>query len=220
MKPFKRILIDLDDVLANFVGGACQEFGLTREDVEAVWELSKWDIVPPLSKVLCEKNNQPLELMSQSDFWNKLDKNEKFWINLQPLPWFNDIIRVVESFTDDWHIVTSPSWCQSSYSGKVKWIKERFGNKFSRFCITPHKELFAQPGVVLIDDRDSNVENFTYSTETIDDGKGNKIIVKQATGGKGIVFPRIHNSQHEHRNDQVKYIVSVLESWIQMRKGT
>lgn len=97
-----------------------------------------------------------------------------------------------ESFSDDWYVVSAPSRSAESYSGKARWLKAFFGNRFDRFALTAHKHLLANPNTILIDDREQNVTRFL------------------AAGGVGIMFPCRYNSYHEV-TDPVSHIQSVLE---------
>lgn len=171
-----RILLDMDEVLVNFVDGALAAWGVERAPVLEHWTPGRWDMVPPLSKAL-----GLAEPMSNNRFWSRLE-GDSFWLGLEPLPWFDDLLQLITNYTDDWHIVTSPSLCPTSYDGKVKWLKTKFGKSFDRFAITPHKYLFAGPDTVLIDDRDRNIEEFA------------------GAGGIGVVFPSHHNSEHRVAN--------------------
>lgn len=184
-----RIFLDMDEVLTDFVGGACKAWGAEPAAVLAEWEEGKWDIVPPLSRAL---GREPL--LTQDEFWRPINDNVLFWAGLKVLPWAQEVVALVRSLTDDWHVVSSPSYCDTSYMGKVQWLKRFFGPRFNRFCITPHKYCFAQPGTVLIDDRDSNVKSFIRA------------------GGAGIVFPRYHNSCHGLKNDPLAFVSDQLQN--------
>jgi 5'(3')-deoxyribonucleotidase len=163
----KRILVDMDEVLCDFVSGAAEIHGWTRDELFAVWPPGVWSM-------------QSAMKLSEEDFWKPITANDKyFWESLKPLPWAHQLVADINEICDDWHVVTSPSLSDSSYTGKVKWLKNFFGPRFTRFCITPHKYLFAQPGVLLIDDNESNVNNFIYH------------------GGDGLVFPRRNNLLHK-----------------------
>lgn len=164
-----RVLLDMDEVLTDFIGGACKLFGVSKWDLEQVWTPGQWDIVPYLEQLL----GKPLDTEA---FWEAIHRQGAgFWTSLEETAWCQSLVDEIGNFTHDWHIVTSPSHCPSSYAGKVEWIKRRFGRTFDRFAITPHKYIFARPDVLLIDDRASTIDKF------------------RADGGRGIVFPAHHN---------------------------
>lgn len=193
-----RILLDLDEVLADFIGPAAELWGLTRSELLQHWEPGVWDMVPPMRKALerMRENGSKVDPPTNEMFWKVLD-NEDLWSYLPRLPWFSSLLSVVDKITPDWHIITSPIQATSCYVGKVKWIKRHFGSSFDRFAITPHKEVFANPRAILIDDRDETVVKF------------------ERHGGKGIIFPTYHNSQHLRRHDPVEYVSRQLEQMIE-----
>jgi len=183
-----RIILDMDEVITDFVGAACRAWGTTTEEVVKNWEPGKWDMTGPVGKTV---RGTPL---TEQEFWDKINGDTKFWSRMDETSFIGEILNLSYKVVNtNWHIVSSPSHCPTCYNGKVKWLKEKFGYDFNRFALTPHKEIFAQPGVLLIDDRDSNIENF----------------IKH--GGAGIVFPAHHNSKHESKQDPVLYVYEQLK---------
>lgn len=186
MKNF-RILVDLDEVLTDFVGAAAEVHRVDRLELEALRRENGWGMELPLS-ILLRRD------IDVNEFWEPINyQGSIFWETLYPLPWFNEVINLVTSLTDDWFIVTGPSNCPTSYDGKVKYMKRVFGSTFDRFIISPHKHLLAKPGVMLIDDREENVEKFV------------------AAGGDGIVFPSNGNKLHRFATNPVPYVASILK---------
>ena len=186
-KPL-RILIDLDEVLVDFVGGACEAWGVAKEQVLKHWEPGVWDMIPPLSKALSLK-----ETISEKEFWCPINKlGEGFWEDLKWLPWGRNLLQEVMKFTGDWWIASSPNQQPTSHAGKVQWIKQNFGYDFDRFVPVRHKYLMANPNTILIDDKDENIDLF------------------REAGGYGIVFPRHHNCLHKVNVDQITYVKNCL----------
>lgn len=194
-KPL-RILLDMDDVLVDSITAFCEVHGTTRPAVEACWTPGEWHVRLPISKAL--GLDPP---MDEAAFWKPINGDPGFWLNLKPLPWLDEVFNVVRLYTRDWHIVSAPSECSTSYNGKVAWLKHWFGAGFDRFALTPHKYIFARPGVVLVDDRDSNVDAFMKE------------------GGYGVVFPSLHNRQHKRRNDPLGHIHHCLDYWANKWNG-
>lgn len=188
-----RLLVDMDEIITDFVGAACKAWGTEAENLYPHWTPGVWDMIPPLNKAL----KIPGPAMTDEEFWSRLNSSW-FWESMEPLPWAREVIDLVSSTTDDWHIVTTPSHCPTSYTGKVRWLKKFFGPRFDRFAITPHKYIFAGPGVCLIDDRESNLRDFTAHG-----------------GGSTILFPRYHNSLHAMREDPI----AVLREQLELLKG-
>jgi 5'(3')-deoxyribonucleotidase len=176
-----RILVDMDEVLVDFVDAACRIHGRNVGDVLLSWPKDTWNMAQALG-------------LSQGDFWHPIYiAGEKFWEQLQPKPWIKNLLREVKSLTDDWHIISSPTRHSECYSGKVKWLKEYFGSTFDQFALTPHKHIFAQENVVLIDDHDDNVEKFVEA------------------GGMGILFPAKYNANSDWASDPVPYVRHQLQ---------
>jgi hypothetical protein len=148
-------------------------------------------MVPPMNTVLRLRGKKEVDY---DEFWEKL-KHESFWAGLPLLPWTHDLLQMVARVAgDNWHIVTSPTHSAGCYYGKALWIKQHLGPSFSRFAITPHKEIFAGPDVVLIDDRESTCQAFT-----------------QAGGRHAILFPTYHNSNARLRGLEVSYVQQCLD---------
>jgi 5'(3')-deoxyribonucleotidase len=176
----KTVILDLDEVLADFVGAACFTHGTSVEKLWDVWEPGEWDMSKPLG-------------ISSNEFWREIRlEGSDFWENLSPTPWMEELIHLVDSSFPEWHIVTAPDNTPECHLGKVRWIKEYLGKSFNNFSITPHKHLFAQPGVVIIDDRQSTVEKFI------------------SYGGQGILFPAHHNANYQLKSDPMDHIRNQL----------
>lgn len=188
-----RILLDLDEVLADFVGGAARAWGLKTEQLLQHWRPGRWDIIPPMSAALGIS-------LTETQFWQPMNGRTEFWAGLEVLPWAEEVVRLVEHWADEWFVVSSPTSCPSSYVGKVQWLKRYFGTGFDNYVITNQKPLFAMEGVLLVDDRESTVRDFVR--EGMRRGLN--------TGG-AILFPRHHNRNHRASDDPVKHLRYVLE---------
>ncbi len=161
----RRILLDMDEVLWDFTAGALAVHGWTRPRLEALREPGQWSI-PEVMGITNEQFWEPINALGYD-----------FWANLQPLPWMEEVLEIVWSVTDDWAIVSSPSRDPQCLAGKLASLQAYFGNDFDRFIPTSRKHLFAQKGVLLLDDREENCTCFSYD----EDGR--------ATGGLALVFP-------------------------------
>jgi 5'(3')-deoxyribonucleotidase len=180
-----KIVLDLDCVLADFVHGCCQEWGLDTEKVYASWTPGVYPMNEALTRALGWSADAQ---MTDEQFWARLNGKAEFWAELPRLPWMHELLELCYQATRNVHIVTSPSYCPTSYAGKVTWIKREFGHKFTRFAVYPHKEEFARPGVVLVDDHEGNCEKF------------------RAAGGQAILFPAHHNCLHSLKRNPLFYV--------------
>lgn len=175
-----RILIDMDECLVDFVAGAARLWGLSTQELDAKRTPGVWDITGPLG-------------VTYEEFWAKIHEGgTDFWERLDSLPWFWNMIKLVEKYTKDWHIISSPSEEECSYTGKVRWLKRVMGRSFSNFALTPHKQIFANNFTVLIDDREENCLKF------------------REAGGYAIVFPNIGNSLYNKRANPLSYVRNQL----------
>lgn len=174
------ILLDMDEVLADFVGGALRTHGWTRERLEQVWPVGTWSIVEPMG-------------LTVEEFWQPIDVlGEAFWLGLQPLPWARGLLRMLDAVGSPWWIVSSPSMHPGCYSGKIRWLRRLTGNGFSHLVLTGSKELLARPEHVLMDDREETVQRFVK------------------TGGQGVVFPSRHNCCYGCASDPVVYLTRLF----------
>lgn len=179
-----RIFLDMDEVIADFVGGACKSWGVERAKVESHWPIGEWDIVAPMGVAL--RRIPPVPTFTQEEFWSRIDTIEH-WSNKPILPWARDIVDMVD--TPYLRILSAPAENRiASYVGKMSWLHQHFPTLKNRFILCGEKWMFARPDAVLIDDRESNIHSFI------------------SHGGKGILFPAYHNSNHKYRHDPVKYV--------------
>lgn len=181
-----RVILDKDEVLCDFVGAALHVWGLCIEQVLPHWQPGEWSCVPPLGKALGRG-------LTDAEFWEPITAlGAEFWRGLEPHPWMDELLALAHGTTDDWHVVTAPSRCPTSYMGKAQWAQLHLRDAWDRLCPYRHKEVFAGPNVVLIDDRDENVRKF------------------RAAGGRAVVFPRHWNSMHRVKNDPLRYVRQAL----------
>lgn len=168
------LYVDMDEVICDFIGGACQACGVSRESVEAKRVKGSWHI----EDIIME--------LSGRDMWKEIEKlDEDFWVDLKPLPWTDNLISLLESKWD-WHIATTPRYSQPwSLSGKIKWLNTYFGRTFINVIPILDKSLLSRRGAFLIDDKEDNCKKFSH----ID------------LGGRGIVFPSYGNHKFNLADD-------------------
>lgn len=182
-----RIIVDMDELLADFVGGAAHLHGITLPQLHSKWPIGTWD----MSKAVGLAKGLP-HVMSMDEFWHPINCNSLFWEQLKQHIWAHDLMRLVYTYaknSNDWLIVSSPARCESCHVGKIRWLRKFFENPtFDRFCLTPHKEYFAMKDAVLIDDREANCEEF------------------RRHGGSAILFPAYNNGLYAQRQNPLVYV--------------
>lgn len=173
--------IDMDGVLVDFASGACKAHGvdpadLYREQSDNYWQPGTWLLTKPLD-------------VSLDEFWAPIhSKGSVFWETLEPTPWWEELIQIIERQSDDWYVVSAPSRHESSYVGKIRWLRRMFGPTFNQFIFTADKHLLARHEALLIDDRESNVADFLCA------------------GGDALLFPAYCNKYHEHWQSPLQYL--------------
>ena len=185
--------IDMDGVLADFVGGACrvhhrpnpytsgQSGALGQFDIEKIWGISA------------------------RDFWEPVVADSDFWFNLKETPEAQGIVDVaLQTFgRDHCCILTAPNMDDPHcVPGKNWWIAKHFpvfkkdaakGYHTGNILFGSAKQFLAGPDRVLIDDRDRNIDEF------------------RQWSGIGIRVPRLWNSEYAsagHALDIVKERIS------------
>jgi len=181
------ILLDMDGVLADFVGAALRVHGIGRETFDAVHERQpgNYDLAAPLG-------------MTENEFWEPINQSGyRFWQDMEPTPWFDRVITLAEETVgQNWFIVTSPCRDRAACClGKHLWVENHLGRTFDRLIPTGYKHLLARKDAILIDDREETVEKF-----------------RKAGGGRGIVFPTQHNSLYAFKHRPVSYVREQLGS--------
>lgn len=135
-----KYLLDMDGVIADFVGGVGRLYDTDLNHMD------DWGIEEFLG-------------VSEKEMWIRIDiEGPEFWATLPEYPWTNDLIRLLGP--DNLVISTAPSRSADSLKGKAEWLQEMFGYKFNRYMFGRHKHLLAGSGLTLIDDKDANVEAF------------------------------------------------------------
>ena len=109
------------------------------------------------------KNGKRMETFVGGDdkMWPLIDKEgEKFWTNMEILPWGRRLYNLLKETGDYFCFLTSPSNNPICASGKIKWLKKHFGENFKDFLIGRNKHLCASPTSILIDDNKDKIKKF------------------------------------------------------------
>ena len=179
-------LLDIDGVLVDFESAALQVHGVNdaKKFRTLPRQLGVWDMTVGLD-------------ISMDEFWKPIDEaGAEFWEGLEKYSHFDTVLNFVHNEFTSWYLCSAPSRCPTSYTGKVNWIQKEFGRDFDRFFLTPHKEMLANPGRCLIDDRFINVQNFS------------------AHGGHALLFPSLANNLHKFADDPISCLKSQKNDYL------
>jgi len=190
----ETVFIDMDGVLVDFIGGMEKVFGIP---IKEHLDPKVYDITPTMEKLLNRK-------ISSEEFWGPINDNLDFWKNLEPLPWYKEVILLVEKhFGDNWFILTSPHNCVKSYEGKLIWLRKHIDPKFDfgRAIMTPHKHLLASNASILIDDSPPNCYKFMLPPAR----------------GLSFMFPAPNNSLHFISKHPIPHMDTVFANFTYLR---
>lgn len=139
-----KILLDMDGVLSDFVGGVCSQFGI-RGSVD---HCGQFDLAKTLG-------------ISENAMWSKVDHYD-FWMGLQEMPDAREILRICTKYIsiENICILTSPALNPLGAAGKIQWIKNHFPEFSRRFLLGPAKQFCCSPDNILVDDYERNVALF------------------------------------------------------------
>lgn len=140
-----RIFLDVDGVLADFVGTAARHMGFDPSLVTA------WDFYSLIGT-------------TDRQFWDTVKSyGSEFWKTMDKYPWCGDLFRDC-SKVGDVSLLTAPpprADCRpAAVSGRIEWIHATFGESFKDYFAGCKKESLAGAGAVLLDDSDSNCRKF------------------------------------------------------------
>lgn len=95
-----NILLDMDGVLSDFLGGAikvCNDLtGKSYTTEEYALNYGKWGI-------------DKFYGISIEEMWLAIEETPNYWYNLEMLPWADDLYEWLINISNDITIVTSPS---------------------------------------------------------------------------------------------------------------
>ena len=151
-----KVFLDMDGVCVDFIGGLHRALGIEYKALEYPYEASKYEMF----EELCARTNGRV---SMDNLYRACDSSG-FWASLEWDPMGKEICDTIAAVTLDWKhsvcICTSPMANPDAWAGKVQWLKKHMPDVKDIAIMTAPKCLLAKPGAVLIDDKDSNVEQF------------------------------------------------------------
>lgn len=179
-----QICLDIDGVLADWIGGASKLFGIDPEELYQRW--------PPGADIT------DVAGISMGEMWKAIDEaGIEFWATLEPYPWARDLWELCK-VTAPSVILTSPSQHPTSLAGKLIWLDHMFGSPFRDYLMGPNKYFCARTGAVLIDDNDKKATRFVVDEEGI------------PTGASAILFPQPWNTLSKINGDKLEFVAQAL----------
>jgi hypothetical protein len=139
---YEYVFLDMDGVLADFMGGAHKAHG--REYDVATYPKGCWEIADHWQ-------------MPVDEFWAGIHAVRYFWELLDFYPWMNELLTLAAEHGSEVKLLTSPARSPFCYSGKRAWC-DQFIPKGIELIICKSKHLIAGPNRLLIDDGDHNVD--------------------------------------------------------------
>lgn len=166
----KQILLDMDGVVADFMGHALAYHGFDRELMMDKWPAGEWDAAKVLG-------------ITDKAFWAKID-SESFW---DSVPSFKGAALFYERLCTHAPVTfaTTPSYAAVCYSAKIRWLRFFIGNV--KVMMGHQKWLMAKPEHLLIDDNDDNVFKFRH-------GGGKAVLVPRLWNADHTIAAKLRRS--------------------------
>lgn len=147
MVASKLLFLDLDGVLADFVGGAAA-WHRKPHPYDKEENLGKWGVAEMFG-------------LTGNQFWSSLDYD--FWSGLDQTPEFDSIVK--QSFAafppEQIYICSSASLRSGCCDGKREWVSRNVPALLRNHLIfTSEKHLLAAPNRILVDDYDYNIQRW------------------------------------------------------------
>ena len=157
----------------------------SREFRDIAWPPGQYDIAEVLG-------------MDRNHFWETINAaGVDFWRQLEPYPWFEELYREL-TLRGKVCFATSPTHSPNSATGKMAWLKDRFGSDFKEFIITRRKHYLSRSGTLLLDDSDKQVREFV-----------------RRGSGSAVLFPQIWNSAYPFiEGNRLQYVLTQVDAAI------
>ena len=135
-----KIILDVDGVLADFVGGIERMLGV---------ELDDWPVGSDIVKYVG---------MKPHEFWKMCDY--EFWYSLNKTPFADDLVEHLAKFDhSNVCIITNPCLTEGCVMAKRNWLNNNFP-MFKNILFGNARQFLADKDAVLIDDFPINCEKF------------------------------------------------------------
>lgn len=183
----KNILLDMDGVLADFTGGALRELNAFTGQSYTVKDYAR---------LFGKFGINEFYGIPEQQFWTIIDQNDRFWIDLEMIPWALDLywmLREIAPVT----ILTTPNENPICAADKIIWLDNNM--KISgKDVILAHKKYLLAGNGILIDDREKNCQEFIDA------------------GGEAVFVPSSWNTEDLTYKDVISVIYDhpTIQKWI------
>jgi hypothetical protein len=188
-----KLFLDMDGVLADFIGQVHATLKIPYNIDRYPYELGRWDTLSVIA-------NRSDGRFTRKDVFAATDVHE-FW---EYMPWTYDGKTILKSIkrsvkSEERFICTSPMARPYAWSGKIAWLnKNKIYNNI--IIMSASKSLLAKHDCMLIDDKDSNVDEFI------------------AAGGKAFLIPRPWNRRFAEWQRRYDYFDEMLDAIEKVKK--
>lgn len=186
-----RVFLDIDGVMADFVGGAMWLHGKPWPFVGDHCGDKAWDVVKAWG-------------MEPAEFWSPMGR--EFWAGLKKTTEADAVMHLLKKLVGVENVcfLTSPCLTPGCMEGKRDWVYQHYPHvpiMIAAHSMTglPAKQFCANAHSMLIDDYTENVNKFARA------------------GGGSFLFPRPWNSGWRDEQRAVQFLREELEAWDQLR---
>lgn len=176
--------VDMDGVIVDFPAGVAEKFGVTIND----------------EMLTLGDNMYEYFGITQEEFWATIGDDPDWWADLPSYPWTDRLIEVCQ-LLGEFYIATSPPkmsppCAACAGTGKMEWLRRRFGWDFRNFFIGAHKYMLAAPGRVIIEDKSDRCKDF------------------EKMGGHSILMPQLWNGAEGTPEDVIARLENREYEWL------
>lgn len=188
----RRIFLDLDQVLVDFVTGVCRAIDFPYSGVKDWQDHWPYNFFKHVGTT-----REEADKLCTTDLWANL-------------PWTEDGQEIYQAVLEQFHrceiaVLTKPMRNPESYTGKILWARKNIPELADRMVPTEIPKSYFACGfeTLLIDDCDDNIEEFIRD------------------GGAGILVPRPWNKSYRlcKEGKSASHVAEMMDRWADITKG-
>jgi hypothetical protein len=184
MKKYKTIFLDADGCIYQFTTAVIKQLNsVTGENIT----LS--DVVG-----VCDWNLENMWGMTQREWWEAIDQNPNFWLEIPMFPWAKELYSRLKLYADEVIILTAPSLSEHCIPHKIKSLQRDLNVPRNNIICTKKKYLLAKNDTLLVDDAKHNCDPF------IENG-GDAVCIPSDWNTLDLTFDMVWNKIEEKLNE-------------------